>query len=291
MEALLDARGVYLFDTHAKALGAQTGLGEGGAVRVALKRSGKGNSLTRTLSAQRSLLGQISSMDRPVQMAVETIHMASGIRAALRDAVFLDIRPEAMRDYRPEGGPLGSSGENISPVLSALPVGLLHDVVDWLSELCSPEIEQIAFDKTQLGEVMMFIVERRGRRVSARSMSDGTLRFLGLLVALLTCAEGSLVVLEEPDVGLHPSRIRLLAELFTSIAERRKVQIIATTHSPGLLAHLSPETLAAVVAFARDRETGATRCSRLGDLPHFATLRDAENLDHLVSTGWVERAL
>ena len=99
------------------------------------------------------------------------------------------------------------------------------------------------------------------------------------------------MVLEEQDVGLHPSRIRLLAELFTSIAERRKVQIIATTHSPGLLAHLSPETLAAVVAFARDRGTGATRCSRLGDLPHFATLRDAENLDHLVSTGWVERAL
>ncbi len=80
---------------------------------------------------------------------------------------------------------------------------------------------------------MMFAVERSGRRVSARSMSDGTLRFLGLLVALLTCPEGALVVLEEPDVGLHPSRIRLLAELFDDIATRRGVQIVATTHSPG----------------------------------------------------------
>ncbi len=45
------------------------------------------------------------------------------------------------------------------------------------------------------------------------------------------------------------------------------------------------------MAFARDPATGDTICSRLGELPHFETLRDAKDLDHLVSTGWVERAL
>ena len=289
-EALYDAEARWLFDTHAPSLGAQAGPAEGGAVRVALRRNGKGKPLTKTLSGQRSLLGQVVALAEPL-LATDTVTVAQLVHTALREAVFLDIRPEAMRNYRPEGGPLGTSGENISPVLAALSKDRLQDVVDWLSELCAPEIETIDFDRTQLGEVMMFVVERGGRRVSARSMSDGTLRFLGLLVALLTCPEGSLVVLEEPDVGLHPSRIRLLAELFDSIATRRDVQIVATTHSPGLLAHLSPERLASVVAFARDPASGATICSRLGELPHFETLRDAADLDHLVSTGWVERAL
>jgi hypothetical protein len=287
-EGLFDSRG-YLFHTHGASLGAQVGLAEGGAARVALRRAAKGRALTKTLNAHRALLGQIIGLT-DVQMAPATAAFALQVQAAMRDAVFLDIRPEVMRDYRPEGGPLGTAGENISPVLAGLDPDRRQDVVDWLSELCAPEVESIDFDRTRLGEVMMFVVERGGRRVSARSMSDGTLRFLGLLVALLTCPEGTLVVLEEPDVGLHPSRIRLLPELFENVAGRR-VQILATTHSPTLLAHLAPETLAAVVAFARDPESGDTVCSQLGDLPHFETLRDAENLDHLISTGWVERAL
>ncbi|WP_394826359.1 AAA family ATPase [Pendulispora albinea] len=218
----------------------------------------------------------------------------SEVRTALRQAVFLDIQPSLMRDYRPENGAhLGTSGENISPVLEALgrTPGRLEDIVEWLSELCAPEIERIEFDRTRLREVMMLLVERSGRTISARSASDGTLRFLGELVALLTCPEGSLVVLEEPDVGLHPSRIRLLAELLERVTAERNIQVVATTHSPTLLAHLSPEALGNVIAFGRDQAEGTTVCSRLKDLPHFATLRDAKDLEHLVSTGWLERAL
>ncbi|HET7499635.1 MAG TPA: ATP-binding protein [Kofleriaceae bacterium] len=158
-------------------------------------------------------------------------------------------------------------------------------------ELCAPEIETIDFDRTKLREVMMILVERGGRQTSARSASDGTLRFLGELVALLTSPPGTMIVLEEPDVGLHPSRIRLLAELLEQIVSKRELQVIATTHSPTLLAHLSPEALGHVIAFGRDRETGDTICSRLEDLAHFATLRDAKNIEHLLSTGWLERAL
>jgi predicted ATPase len=184
------------------------------------------------------------------------------------------------------------SGENISPVLFAMKgKKSLADVVDWLAELTASEIETIDFDQTKLREVMMILVEARGRRTSARSASDGTLRFLGEVVALLTSPRGSLVVLEEPDVGLHPARIRLLAELLEHVTKDRGVQVIATTHSPTLLAHLSKEALGAVVAFGRDPDTGDTRCVRLQDLPHFQTLRDAPNLEHLVSTGWLERAL
>jgi predicted ATPase len=73
-------------------------------------------------------------------------------------------------------------------------------------------------------------------------------------------------VLEEPDVGLHPSRIRLLAELLETITDQRGTQVIATTHSPTLLAHLSRKALGHTIAFGRDAEPGDTICSRLQDL-------------------------
>jgi predicted ATPase len=219
--------------------------------------------------------------------------------------VFLDIQPAMMRSYRPLGSsPIGMSGENVSPVLFGLreQPDQLDDIVGWLGELCAPNIKAIDFDKTEFGEVMMFVVEQAGRlasgsgpadgrKISARSLSDGTLRFLGLLVALLTCPPGTLMVLEEPDVGLHPSRIRLLAELFEQLAKKRGIQILATTHSPTLLAHLSDQALGDVVAFGRDPDSGCTIGSRLSDLPDFEVLRTSRDVAHLVSTGWLERAL
>ncbi len=137
----------------------------------------------------------------------------------------------------------------------------------------------------------MNLLGLNGRNISARSLSDGTLRFLGLLVALLTSPPGTLMVLEEPDVGLHPSRIRLLAELFEHLAKKQRIQILAATHSPTLIAHLSDQALGDVVAFGRDRESGCTVCSRLADLPNFEVLRSSRDVAHLISTGWLERAL
>ena len=163
--------------------------------------------------------------------------------------------------------------------------------MDWLSEFCAPRIEAIDFDRTQLREVMLFFVEKGGHKVSARSLSDGTLRFLGHLVALLTCDPGTLVILEEPDAGLHPSRIHLLAELLERIAKERKIQVLATTHSPTLLAHLSEAAFANTIAFGRRPEDGVTICSSLRDLPQFETLRKSDHLERLISTGWLERAL
>jgi predicted ATPase len=287
-ERLAESEG-YLFDTHASALGDSAGRAPGGGIKVALRRRGKGNSPTFMYSSLRSLLGQIEDKDTVSDVVLEISQL---LRRSLRDAVFLDIRPAVMRDYRPQnGGHLGTSAENISPVLADLPRDTLSDVVDWLSELCAPEIETIEFDRTKLREVMMILVERGGRQTSARSASDGTLRFLGELVALLTSPPGTLIVLEEPDVGLHPSRIRILAELLEQIVTKRRLQVIATTHSPTLLAHLSEEALGNVIGFGRDRERGDTICSRLRDLPHFETLRQAKNIEHLLSTGWLERAL
>jgi predicted ATPase len=275
------------FDTHASSLRTSAGRAEGDSIRVGIRRTGKGNDVTQTHSAARSLLGQIT--------AEEGVHpdVSSDIaivREAMRTLAFLDIQPSRMRDYRPKhAATLGTSGENISPVLCGMSASLRADVMGWLEELCAPVIEGIEFDETRLGEVMFFLVERGGAKLSARSVSDGTLRFLGLVTALLTATPGSIIVIEEPDVGLHPSRVHLLAELLEQVS-KAGVQVIATTHSATLLASLSRDALGAVIAFARG-EDGATVHRRLDQLDGFETLVGSGRLEHLVSTGWLERAL
>ena len=65
------------------------------------------------------------------------------------------------------------------------------------------------------GEVYLELVENFGnqeRSQSAGLLSDGTLRVLAIAAALLSVQEGSTVVIEEVDNGIHPSRARQLLE-------------------------------------------------------------------------------
>lgn len=276
------------FDTDAAALSDASGRQHDGTIRAALRSTGGDRAEERIYSAARSLLGQVTEDGR---IHAGAIHDARQVQSALRRISFLDIQPARMRDYKPERAlVLGSSAENISPKLRSMTQDQRDDVVAWLSELCAPALTGISFDTTLLKEVMFFLEEGGETKISARSVSDGTLRFLGLVTALITAEPGSTIVLEEPDVGLHPSRIHLLAQLLEQTTHDGRVQVLATTHSPTLLAHLSAASLANVVALGRAPD-GVSICGRLGELQHFATLRDSQQLDRLVSTGWIERAL
>ena len=59
------------------------------------------------------------------------------------------------------------------------------DVASWLSALCAPELADLELSRTDEGSVMLRLVEKDGIKVSARSLSDGTLRFLGELIDAL----------------------------------------------------------------------------------------------------------
>lgn len=288
----------YYFDTHASSLGGKKGPVAGGAISAAFMkpgRTGRGRAPSTTLSSQRSLLWQVQRLKGMTEKVDDgVVDGCEALTTKLRFAFFLDIQTNTMRTYKPEGATaIGMTGENISPLLlsRAAQSDNNNDIIAWLEELCAPHIEDIEFDRTQLREVMFYLVEQNGAKVSARSTSDGTLRFLGIITALLTAPKGSLIIMEEPDVGLHPSRIHLLVELLEEVTKKRGVQVIATTHSPTLLAHLSDAALANVVALGRDHENGISVSARLGDLPHFEVLKNSPRLDHLISTGWIERAL
>lgn len=76
-------------------------------------------------------------------------------------------------------------------------------------------------------------------RFSATSMSDGTLRALGILTALLqeNSTPPSLVGIEEPEIALHPAALAALIDALQDA--REQTQVLVTTHSPELL--YSPE--------------------------------------------------
>lgn len=94
--------------------------------------------------------------------------------------------------------------------------------------------------------------------VPASRLSDGTLRWLGLLAILLDPSPPPLVALEEPELGLHPDLIATLAELLREASTR--TQLLVTTHSEALVSAFSdhPDD---VLVF--DRPFEATEARRL----------------------------
>jgi predicted ATPase len=219
--------------------------------------------------------------------AAEFFNMIQAVR-------FLQIQPSAMRDYGRRRAPMGNEGKNFSGVLATLSDDLAtkQSLVDWLREVCAPEIEDLDFAGVkELGDVMAIFVERGGTRVSARSISDGTLRFLGTLLALRTAQPGEVLLIEEIEEGLHPTRIKYLLEILESAVHQQGIQVIATTHSPVVLQWLAAERLREVLVFGRVPDREGTLVRRLGDLPHFEEVIQREGIEELFTTGWLEMAL
>jgi predicted ATPase len=79
-------------------------------------------------------------------------------------------------------------------------------------------------------------------------LSDGTLRFIALLATLLAPSLPPLVCIEEPELGLHPDVMTLIADLLVEASDR--TQLIVTTHSDALVSVLT-ERPEAVIACER----------------------------------------
>ena len=93
-----------------------------------------------------------------------------------------------------------------------------------------PSIESLIVDLDQRRGTLNLMIRQAGVEYSSRVLSEGTLRVLALCAVALNPWGGSLLTLEEPENGVHPRRIELIARLLISLAERR--QIVVTTHSP-----------------------------------------------------------
>lgn len=89
-------------------------------------------------------------------------------------------------------------------------------------------------------------------------LSDGSIRFIALATALLQPEPPSLIIIDEPELGLHPEAIHILAELIKDAAQR--TQVIVATQSPTLLDNFAVEDIVVV-----NRENGASTFRRLNE--------------------------
>jgi len=125
--------------------------------------------------------------------------------------------------------------------------------------LIVPSVTGIQVGVNDAGEVELKLLEH-GAPVPAQLISDGTLRILGLLALGVHAFPPTLVGLEEPENGIHPRRIRLIAELLRNRALAGNTQMVVTTHSP-ILPNIIPVDSLLVCL----RENGASRLRRLND--------------------------
>ena len=96
--------------------------------------------------------------------------------------------------------------------------------------------------------------EREG--ISANLLSDGTMKLLCLIAILKNPTPPPLICIDEPELGLHPDWIELVAELMQDAAMR--TQVIVATHSPHIVAKMKPEQV--IVA---EKENGESRLEQL----------------------------
>ncbi len=173
-------------------------------------------------------------------------HLAAA-RRELESWLFFYFEPrERMRAANPvkEVRHIGLMGEELAAFLNTLKAtdaGQFKGIEKALHALM-PEIDGIEVEVSDLGEVELHFKEN-GVAIPARILSEGTLRMLGLLALTGVAEAPALVGFEEPENGIHPRRIQLIAEFLKTQEMLRQTQYIVTTHSPILPDLLSDSSL------------------------------------------------
>ena len=103
-----------------------------------------------------------------------------------------------------------------------------------------PAVTGIDVCVNKVGEVELHLLEGE-KRISARLLSDGTLRILGLLALVGSEKPPTLIGFEEPENGAHPRYIDLIAKFLDTRRLLERTQYIVTTHSPLLTEFIRPE--------------------------------------------------
>ena len=112
-----------------------------------------------------------------------------------------------------------------------------YERVRSLISLAVPGVQGIQYEETRPDAGMLIFLQDLGLKDPAQfygpEMSDGTLRILGLLLAVYQLQPTSLIVIEEPEATVHPAVAELIVQVLFDAARDR--QVLITTHSPDIL--------------------------------------------------------
>ena len=194
-------------------------------------------------TSPRTVLSTVNTDDRPTALAA---------RREMQSWSQLQLEPSKLRapDSFSADEKIGPDGEHLPATL--LRLGNYEKVSNLLARLL-PDIDSIRVDvDVTRRSKTVYLKQRDGAEHAARSLSDGTLRFLALAVLSCDPQSGGVICMEEPENGIHPARIPAIVELLRDMAvdvtmavgdDNPMRQIIINTHSPAVIKSLDTRDL------------------------------------------------
>ena len=161
-------------------------------------------------------------------------------------------------DYRE----LAADAGNLAPFLAHLRQQhpAIYQRIRETIQIVAPYFDDFLLEPRTLGPREVLRLEWRQKASSFPfqpwQLSDGTLRFIALTTALLQPDPPATIVIDEPELGLHPVALRVLAALIHEVSA--STQIVVSTQSPQLVDHFEPDDLVVV-----QRQNGATTLERM----------------------------
>jgi len=151
-----------------------------------------------------------------------------------------------------------SDGQNLGSVLHTLYTGdrdFKTNIHTAMRAAFGDDFEELVFAPDPADQRIQLRIRWKSLRrdSSAADLSDGTLRFLLLLAILASPAPAPIIAIDEPETGLHPSMLPIIAEY--AIDASKRSQVIITTHSPQFLDAFGDTVPTTTVAKWNDGET------------------------------------
>ena len=168
---------------------------------------------------------------------------------------------------------LRTDASNIGPFLRRLKEensSSYKDIINAI-RLVTPFFDDFTLKPSKKGEKQVVDISWRQKGsdypMQPYHLSDGTMRFICLATALLQPDPPSAIIIDEPELGLHPEAIAVLAELIQ--AASKKSQIIVATQSPALINHFSIDDIVVV-----NRKDGQSTFDRMASEDFSVWLED-----------------
>ncbi len=204
----------------------------------------------------RTVLSSVSAAESPTAVVA---------RAEMAGWRLLQLEPSALRrsdefrapvDVAPDGAHLPATLHRLIGNGRGTPPddgdAIRQRIANRLSELVN-DVRDVRVEKDDKRELLTLLARLRdGTEHPARSLSDGTLRFLALAVIEQTTDSGGLFCLEEPENGIHPERVPAMLDLLQGIAvdpqepdgsDNPLRQVIVNTHSPLVVGQVPEDSL------------------------------------------------
>jgi len=147
---------------------------------------------------------------------------------------------------------LGRAGLNLAAVAASMSSKVKKQVITAMQTLY-PDVRDVRVRPAPGGTVQLYLEEGNEAEIPASRLSDGTLRYLALLLILLNPEPAPLTVIDEPELGLHPDVIPAVARLLVEASEH--TQLVVTTHSRTLVDCLGDDPESVIVCEKHDGES------------------------------------